>query len=384
MRWARTPRPPRPYTTIWSIPRCIARASSWPCSKRPPQSNETPPVVCRRRPPDRRAPRRSTRPVGPQGPPAGHGRPQPSEAIRKLPRRITPNLPATPAPVRPAQAPRPLSEDRSRPLLRGDISPLSAGAGAGKSPRAPAPARRPDGSDTPRCRWFEATPVPNRWQIFPRRRTGVMRTSASPPSRRPRDCSIPTIATPTRATTRSPDAGSSSPSPRVSETHRGKPPHPRAVRSQFHRSRRIRLLRPRRAVALPAEFPLWASTCSAAAPVSNPSISKSKSLRSSTSTTPSRARTDFSYIDVRRGTHRTDTAIGMQELYVEKRLFAGKAFFDFTSASARASSASPAISAASFSATNSPARASSATSTTTSSSTIWRTSTCWRRTPTAA
>ena len=57
------------------------------------------------------------------------GRPQPSEGIRKLPRRITPNLPATPAPVRRAQAPRPLPEDRSRPLLRGDIAPLSAGQG---------------------------------------------------------------------------------------------------------------------------------------------------------------------------------------------------------------------------------------------------------------
>jgi hypothetical protein len=36
-------------------------------------------------------------------------------------------------------------------------------------------------------------------------------------------------------------------------------------------------------------------------------------------------------IDVRRGTERTDSNIGMQELYAEKRLFAGKAFFDFTS-----------------------------------------------------
>ena len=61
-----------------------------------------------------------------------------------------------------------------------------------------------------------------------------------------------------------------------------------------------------------------------------------------------------------------------------------EAYFDFTSRARSASSASPAISAASSSPTSSPARASSAPSTTTSSSTIWRTSTCWRRTPTAA
>src|SRR5205085_10700551 len=39
----------------------------------------------------------------------------------------------------------------------------------------------------------------------------------------------------------------------------------------------------------------------------------------------------LTYIDVRRGTDRTDSNVGMQEMYAEKRLFAGKAFFDFTS-----------------------------------------------------
>ncbi|MEO8593850.1 MAG: hypothetical protein ABI759_11060 [Candidatus Solibacter sp.] len=36
-------------------------------------------------------------------------------------------------------------------------------------------------------------------------------------------------------------------------------------------------------------------------------------------------------IDVREGMRRVDTAIGMQELYAEKRLFSEKAYFDFTS-----------------------------------------------------
>jgi hypothetical protein len=36
-------------------------------------------------------------------------------------------------------------------------------------------------------------------------------------------------------------------------------------------------------------------------------------------------------IDVARGPHRFDTAVGLQEAFVEKRLYAGKSYFDFTS-----------------------------------------------------
>ena len=57
----------------------------------------------------------------------------------------------------------------------------------------------------------------------------------------------------------------------------------------------------------------------------------SRSRPSSTSTTPPRARTACSTSTCAPGTHRTDTTVGMQELFVEKRLFTGKAYFDFTS-----------------------------------------------------
>jgi hypothetical protein len=39
----------------------------------------------------------------------------------------------------------------------------------------------------------------------------------------------------------------------------------------------------------------------------------------------------LAYIDVRRGPARTDSNVGMQEMFAEKRLWSGKAFFDFAS-----------------------------------------------------
>src|SRR5690349_6293285 len=87
--------------------------------------------------------------------------------VRKLPRRkaATPAV-AAPIPLRKYPAPRPLSEDRVRPLLKGTVTPVPA-----------VPAGEPHhniraGSFTMAVRTtglpgVEATPIANRWQIFP-------------------------------------------------------------------------------------------------------------------------------------------------------------------------------------------------------------------------
>ena len=281
------------------------------------------------------------------------------------------------------QAPLPLSEDRSRPLMRGDISPLSAGQGQGSPHALP---RRPGAmmAASPQIRGLKPRPSPIAGRFSRRRRTAVMRTSASTPSTPTRVSSTPTIATPTRATT--PSSGASFLRlHRRERDHRGtrRIPVP-SVPSSADPGEYGFFGRGEQSLD-PAEFPLQLRSVPRQRRLSSPSISNSRSPRSSTSTTPSRARTGCSHIDVRRGTapHRYHHRHA-GDCTSRSACSPDKAYFDFTSACAPASSASPAISAASFSATSSPARASSATSTTTSSNTTWRTSTCWRRTPTAA
>ena len=257
------------------------------------------------------------------------GRPQPSEGIRKLPRRITTNLPVTPAPVRRAQAPRPLSEDRSRPLLRGDISPLSAGSGQGSPHALP---RRTGAliAGYAAVPVVDAAAVPNRWQIFP-----------APPYRRYADKRLAAIQTTSRFL-----------DPYNRNTYKGD--YPIAGRRLFF--------------AVTAVSESTAETRRIPVP-SVPSSSDAGEFgffgRGEQSLFQQNFRLSFDLfrgsagfepvelevkvtpefninyaaarengllaIDVRPGTHRTDTAVGMQELYVEKRLFAGKAFFDFTS-----------------------------------------------------
>jgi hypothetical protein len=257
------------------------------------------------------------------------GRPQPSEAIRKLPRRMIPNLPATSPPARPVQAPLPLSEDRSRPLLRGDISPLSAGQGKGNPHALP---RRPGALMTAYGAMpvVQVTAVSNRWQIFP-----------APPYRRYADKRLAAIQTTSRFL-----------DPYNRNTYKGD--YPIAGRRLFFA---VTAVSESTAEAHRIPVPSVPSSTDAGEfgffGRGEQSLFQQKFrlgfdlFRGSAGFEPVELEVkvtpefNINYaaarengllaIDVRPGTHRTDTAVGMQELYVEKRLFAGKPFFDFTS-----------------------------------------------------
>ena len=281
------------------------RASSRPSSKKPPQCNEDASDSVGRRkrlPPHARRPRPARRPCCAPNAHSWRARagrpkqaaPSPPKPLRKLPRRIMPNLPALPAPVRPEQSPRPLPEDRARPLLRGDITPLPADARQGSPHALP---RRPGALMEVEAAMpgVQTTAIPNRWQIFPGAAVpAAMRTSASPPSTRPRACSIRTIATPTRATTRSSAAGSSSPSPPSVRPPRKARRIPVPSVPSSTDPGEFGLLRPRRAVPLPAEFPPRLRPLPRQRRLRARRSRSQRSRRSSTSTTPPRARTDCS------------------------------------------------------------------------------------------
>ncbi len=257
------------------------------------------------------------------------GRPPLSEAIRKLPRRITPNLPATAVPARPAQAPRPLTEDRSRPLLRGSIAPLLYAGGEGSPHALP---RRPGAlmAAYAAIPVVQATAVPNRWQIFP-----------APPYQRYADKRLAAI----QATSRFLD-------PYNRNTYKGD--YPIAGRRLFFAVTAVS-----ESIAESRRIPVPSVPSSSDAGEFGFFGRGEQSLfqqnfrlgfdlfRGSAGFEPVELEVkvtpefNINYaaarengllaIDVRPGIRRTDTAAGMQELYVEKRLFTGKAFFDFTS-----------------------------------------------------
>jgi hypothetical protein len=96
------------------------------------------------------------------------GKPVPAEPVRKLPRRVAAGVPAAaPPPERPTQAPPSLSEDRVRSLVRGSITPLPPVPAGTELARAlprisaavPIPAILPAS--------VRAEEIPTRWKIFP-------------------------------------------------------------------------------------------------------------------------------------------------------------------------------------------------------------------------
>jgi hypothetical protein len=97
-------------------------------------------------------------------------KPVPVEPVRKLPRRgaITAAPPALPPPVRPTQAPPALSEDRVRSLVRGSITPLPPSPAtmelARTLPRVPAAPPTPAAAI---AATVQTESIPNRWKIFP-------------------------------------------------------------------------------------------------------------------------------------------------------------------------------------------------------------------------
>jgi hypothetical protein len=257
------------------------------------------------------------------------GRPEPADPVRKLPRRVAPNLPVVSAPPRPEQLPGPVSEDRVRSLLRGAITPLPSEAG---QPSPHALPHRPEallevGAVMPTV---QTTAIPNRWKIFPApptRRYADKRLDAiyansrllDPFNRNTLKADYPihgrrlffslTAASETTAETRRipvPSVPSSADPGEFGFFGRGE-------QNLFQQNFRFSFdVFSGSAGFQPVAFEVKVT------PEFN--INRVNALENG-----------LLAIDVRPGTSRTDTAIGMQELYFEKRLFAEKAYFDFAS-----------------------------------------------------
>ncbi len=250
--------------------------------------------------------------------------------IRKLPRRSAPSRSAAaPIPARVFPSPRPLSEDRVRPLLKGAVTPVPAGLAPelqrNLRARAFALAVRPTGLPG-----AEATPIESRWRIFP-----------SAPWRRYDDNRLDIIYAQSHLLdpyNRNPLKGD--------YPFRGRKlffSFTAASETTFD-SRRIPVPSVASAVD-PGEYGFFGRGGQAAV-LQNFRFAFSL-FRGSAGFKP----VDFEIritpelnlnhvnarengllnIDVRRGTDRNDSNVGMQEMYAEKRLFSGKAFFDFTS-----------------------------------------------------
>jgi len=267
--------------------------------------------------------------LGRQGRQPETGRPEPAEPLRKLPRRIVPNLPVLPAPVRPEQSARPRPEDRSRPLLRGDVTPLPATAvsmSPHELPRRPGALMEVEAA-TP---GVQTTAIPNRWQIFPalasrryadKRLAAVYTTSRllDPYNRNTYKGDYPLIGRrlffAVTAVSETTAEGRRIPVASVpSSTDPGEFDFfGRGEQSLFQQNIRIGFDIFRGSAGfepVDLEFKITPEFNI------NYAVARENGLLA---------------IDVRPGTHRTDTAIGMQELFVEKRLFTGKAYYDFTS-----------------------------------------------------
>jgi hypothetical protein len=260
----------------------------------------------------------------------------PAEPVRKLPRKKP--IPVTPGPAERLQAyideqrsrvqPQPRSEDRLRPLLKGAVLPLRPQP-AGISPHAlPKLTSRP--VPVISSAGVEATPIRNRWRIFP-----------SPSWRRYDDPALDAIY----ATSRYWD-------PFNRNTIKADYPfHGR--REFFNFTGTSETLFEFRRVPVPSvasstdpgEFDFFGRGGQS---FTSQNFRLSFDLfRGSAGFRPVdwelRVTPEFNVnylrthenglvaIDVRRGTNRIDTHLGMQELFFEKRLFTEKAHFDFTS-----------------------------------------------------
>ncbi len=250
-----------------------------------------------------------------------------TEPLRKLPRRVIAPVAPSSSPSRPLQAPLPLSEDRVSPLLRGTLTPLAVEAGAVRALPHAAAARPAEIAVLPAVR---AQAIPNRWKIFPapataryadKRLDAIYANSRflDPFNRNQLKGDYPILG---RRLFFAVTAASET----TAELHRIPVP---AVPSganpgedaffgrggQFAVQQNFRFsfdLFRGSAGFQPVDFEIKFTPEFNI----NHTIARENGLLA---------------IDVRPGTTRTDTAVGIQELYVEKRLFSEKAFFDFTS-----------------------------------------------------
>src|SRR5215831_905217 len=250
-------------------------------------------------------------------------KPETGAAATAAPIRTLPRRPGTPAVSRPGDTlaryieeqkrlvrERPIAEDRLRPLIKGGVAPLAAhvaqdrGLPRRRNPSLALAVPRPGD---------EATPVANRWRIFapanllnPYRRNTLKGdypiygrklffafTGASETTFEGRRIPVPSVPS-------SADAGE------YGFFGRGEQA---AVQQNFRFA--FSLFRGS-AGFKPVDFEIRVT------PEFNINYTRARE-------------NGLTAIDVQRGTDRTDSNVGMQELYAEKRLFAGKAFFDFTS-----------------------------------------------------
>jgi hypothetical protein len=265
------------------------------------------------------------------------GRPVPGEPIRRLPRRGAAVAPsAAPSPVRPMQSALPLSEDRVRPLLRGTITPLPPPVPMMELPRTLPHALTQGIPGVPAVATGvvvsvrAAEDVPNRWKIYP-----------SAPWRRYDNRRLDALY----ATSRRLD-------PFNRNTIKGDYPiEGRRIFFSFTGAsdtafEKRRLPVPSQASSTdPGEFGFFGR---------GDQLAIQQNLRLSfdlfrgaagfkpvdfeIKVTPefninytSTGENGLIAADVSLGLIRTDSNIGMQEMYVEKRLWADKAYFDFSS-----------------------------------------------------
>jgi len=264
---------------------------------------------------------------------ADTGRSEPGTPLHTLPRRgVVAALPAAaPTPERPMQPPPALSEDRTRSLLRGTITPLPPSEPvielARTLPRAPliGPAPAPGVPAS-----VQAAPISNRWKIFP-----------SPPWRRYDNKKLDA----TYATSRYWDPFNrntvkgdypvmgrklffefTGTSDTTSELHR----IPVASQASSADPGEFGFFGRGEQFAIQQNFRLSFDLFSGAAGFRPVDFEVKITPEFNINYTLARENGLIS-ADVSRGIRRTDTNIGMQEMYFEKRLWSDKSYFDFTS-----------------------------------------------------